>query len=102
MGMLMDMHPPALCSAQGRRQVGGLVADVVRKVCELERPAHGSAKVLGCPGQDCSSQSLYVSEGERQVAGVGLFSNSYGWASTQENGGGEYGAQEPRKSWAPG
>lgn len=98
----MNMLPPALCNAQGRRQVGVLVADVVRKVCELERPAHGSAKVLGCPEQDCSSQSLCVSEGEREVAGVGLSSNSYGWASTREDGGGEYGAQEPRISWAPG
>lgn len=56
------------------------------------------AKELGYPGQDCSSQSLYVWEGEMEVAGVGLFSNSCDWASTQENGGGEYGAQEPRKS----
>lgn len=78
--------------------MGGQVAGLVRRVCALERPAHQPAKELGCPGQDCSSQSLYVWKGEMEVAGVGLFSNSCDWASTQGNGGGEYGAQEPRKS----
>lgn len=54
--------------------------------------------MLGCPGLDCSSQSLCVWEGEMEMSGVGLFSNSCGWASTQENGGDENGAPEPRKN----
>lgn len=32
-------------------------------------------------------------EGEMEVAGA----DSWGWASTMENGGGEHGAQKPKK-----
>lgn len=37
-------------------------------------------------------------EGEMEMAGADLFSSSWGWAHTMENGGGEHGTQEPRKS----
>lgn len=81
-----------------RQQRGGLVAGMVRRVCKLEKPAHQPAKMLGCPGLDCSSRSFYVWEGEMEMSGVALFSNSCGWATTQENDGDENGVQEPRKN----
>lgn len=77
--------------------MGGLAAGGVRGLCGSGGPARQPARVLGCPGQDCSSQTCHVWNGQMEVAGAAC-SLALQLGLTQENGGGEFGAQESRKN----